>query len=293
MQRMIRYAKRLEANVAMNRIFPLLLVGVLSVIGSVARAQTIPIYYFDDQGIESKSQALMERTISLLNEQFPEQNFQITPVDPTVRYFGNQMSRPGLFFGDASQSILLEHQISLRPIAIIERTFNDQQSIRGAGVVAARADSGLDRLQDISGRTVGGVRGKPLLSWLAVTQAAADGGIGLDSAPSQIDWFATDQDVVRALVDGDVEMGVISSSVIEGMAASGELVMDDLVVVSPGPDVAERTEDFLFLSSTDVYPDYRLMAFESLESDLVRQVGAAILSLSASDLFPGEALQLG
>ena len=260
--------------------------------GGRAQAQVVPIYYFDDQGIEANSQRLMEKTLVQLGEQIPGHEFQITPIDPAVRGRTYLMSHPGLFFGDASQSLLLEQEIPLRPVAIIERRFQNQQGIRGAGVLIARADSGHKRFQDISRRVVGGVRGKPLLSWLAVSRAASSEGISLDSAPSQIEWFPTDQAVVRAVLDRDVELGVVSSSVIEGMSVRGELDMEELVVVTASPAVSSQRDDFPFWASTDLYPDYRLMAFESLPSELVRQIGATVFSVAAEELFPEEALQL-
>lgn len=264
-----------------------LLIGHLPVF-----ARVVPVYYSDNQGMEEGAQALMSRTVNVLNEQLPGLEFRVTRLNSTRGNAQNEAETPGLYFGDAAQTVRLEAVQSLRPVATVERHFEGQSTYQGGGVVLARAGSGFSTFADLPGQVVGGVEGAPLLSWVAVNRQAQDVGLDLLVAPSDLLMRSNDQAVVRAVLAGDADVGIVASGVLEGMVAAGDLAMTDVAILTPREQDSPVIEGFPFAVSTALYPEYRLMAFESLPNEVVRSVGAVLLSLDANALFPDDPMKL-
>ncbi len=88
--------------------------------------------------------------------------------------------------------------------------------------------------------------------------------------------FARQEDALLAAVHGEVDLAQVRTGLLEQMVSDGQLQADAYQVVLP-----QSFEGFPYQVSTRLYPEWPVMAMPHLDSDLQRQLAAALLALPA------------
>ena len=147
-----------------------------------------------------------------------------------------------------------------------------------AGVIissAARDD--IQDLADVRGKVIGTPSPSHLGGYRAQAYALFEAGIRLPDDVRRIVTLETHQDVVRAVLEGQVEVGFIRSGVLEKMLDRGEIRLADLHVIHPMQHVR-----FQMMASTRLYPEWPVFTLPHVPESLVRKVAAALFALEPS-----------
>lgn len=146
------------------------------------------------------------------------------------------------------------------------------------GVVIRRADrSDLVSLESLVGKRIA-IPGREYLGgYLSQVMLLKEHGIDLDDI--EFVSLGNPHDlIVQAVVSGEVDAGFIRTGILESLSASGSPVVDQIEVVEP-----RAHQDFPFITTTRLYPEWAIVAMPELDQNVARRLTAALLSLDSSD----------
>ncbi|NHA13399.1 PhnD/SsuA/transferrin family substrate-binding protein [Thioalkalivibrio sp. XN279] len=145
------------------------------------------------------------------------------------------------------------------------------------GVIFTRADNPrLSVLADLHGRRIAAASEASLGGFQMQVGEMLSHGL---KRPDRGDFLFTGMPhdaVVEAVISGQAEAGFVRTGLIESMVREGRLDAAALKVLDP-----QKLPGFPFLASTRLYPEWPLAAMPHSDSDLARQVAAALLDLDA------------
>ncbi|MEW6445018.1 MAG: diguanylate cyclase [Pseudomonadota bacterium] len=164
-------------------------------------------------------------------------------------------------------------------IATLVELDHGQPLYRLGGVMltrAARTDiAGLD---DVRGKIIGTPGLVNLGGYRAQAYELLRAGVTLPREARAIVQLGTHEAVVRAVVDGRVEVGFVRSGVLEKMRASGEVRADEVRVIRP-----LTHPGYPLIASTRLYPEWPVFALPHVDESVVRKVAAALFELEPDD----------
>jgi ABC-type phosphate/phosphonate transport system substrate-binding protein len=149
---------------------------------------------------------------------------------------------------------------------------------RFGGLIIVRADSDIEQLEDLRGRHV-----------TCVAFETAAGGCNfqvmhLREVGVTADQFATftetpsQDNIVLAVLNGDVDAGFIRTGQLERMVNEGTLLsVDELKVID------RRDGDYVHPHTTQLYPEWPFAAVAGTDPQLVDDVAAALLTIGQDD----------
>lgn len=146
------------------------------------------------------------------------------------------------------------------------------------GLIIARADSGIENIEDIRGKRVA-----------CVAFETAAGGCNFQVmhllergvTPDEFGSFSeisSQDNIVLAVLSGSEDVGFIRSGQLEKMLAEGTLIsLDEIQIVDRAND------DFYFPHTTRLYPEWPFAALAETDRSVVESVRKALLGLAADD----------
>ena len=140
------------------------------------------------------------------------------------------------------------------------------------GVVVARGDrDDLASLSDLKGKTVAAVSDSSLGGYRAQAMVLDQHGVRLPQDVKLLLTGMPHDNAVMAVLAGEADAGFARTGVIEAMIAEGRLDPSRIKVM------AERVmPEFPFALSTRLYPEWPFVALAQVDSQVARQVAAAL-----------------
>jgi diguanylate cyclase (GGDEF)-like protein len=172
----------------------------------------------------------------------------------------------------------LEVRHNVTRIATLINHVAGRTADRFGGVFFTLAErSDISTLKDIRGKKVGATARFSLGGWLMGLYTLRRSGIDPDTELASL-WFAnTHDEVVRAVLDGRADVGMVRTDTLERMAADGRVRLEDVKVLLPAgfkPDPF-----FPFLHSTELVPEWPFAKLKHTSDELARTVAAALLTM--------------
>ena len=147
-----------------------------------------------------------------------------------------------------------------------------------AGVIIAKKGSGITKASDLKGKKI-----------KAFNLEAGSGGYvfqvyhllqqGIDARkdfPEFKDAKKQDE-IVLAVALGLTDVGFVRSGLLESMAEENKIRLDQFVIID------QRKDDLKFIHSTDLYPEWFLVAAAKTDASLIKKVQAAAMNMKATD----------
>jgi len=214
-------------------------------------------------------------TATYLGRVIPGHDFEVVPldfaeVDPAVK-FGQVdfiLANPGIY-------VNLEVRYRISRIATLNNLAGTNANNVFGGVIFARRDRrDINSLDDLKGKRLMAVAVTSLggfqMSWREMRTRGLDPY--RDSA--SFSFGGIHDEVVRAVRDGRVEVGMIRTDILERMAAAGEINMDDFKVINP-----KVNPGFLLNRSTRLYPEWPFSKVLHTSNELAQRVAVALLNM--------------
>jgi two-component system sensor histidine kinase TtrS len=144
--------------------------------------------------------------------------------------------------------------------------------------IIARAGSGISHLGDARGRVVAAVDRNAFGGFQIAWREFENAGIDLftDAASLSFVGFPMDQ-VVRQVMDGQADIGIVRGGLVEQLVDEGTLERGALVVLNAGADYTHPDK-----ISTRLYPEWPFAAFATTPPELRDKVALALLQSSES-----------
>ncbi|MFP4252366.1 MAG: PAS domain S-box protein [Guyparkeria sp.] len=146
------------------------------------------------------------------------------------------------------------------------------------GVIIARRDAeDIEQLADLEGRRIAAPGERFLGGYQAPMFEALQVGIDLRES-AEFDFLGSHDAVVRAVLDGEAEVGFIRTGVLQELIDRGHVDPRKIKVIN-----RQRLGDYPYAVSTRLYPEWPLVAMPHVELSLERQIAAALFSLDVDD----------
>jgi ABC-type phosphate/phosphonate transport system substrate-binding protein len=142
-------------------------------------------------------------------------------------------------------------------------------------VLFVKAGSPIQTLQDVKGKRFMCVKKSSFGGYQMAQRELLKAGIDPEKDTSIFKEAGTHDKVVELVRDGIIEVGTVRTDTLERMAAEGKIKMADFVIIN------EQKDDFPFVRSTPLYPEWPMAMVGGTDPALGKQVGDALIALSA------------
>ncbi len=222
--------------------------------------------------------AQWQPTAESLAQAIANTEFQIVPL--SYEELDAEVAHQRLDFAltNPEHYVVLRNHHKLRPMATLSQRINGQVVTEFGSVIFSRAASSIKTLNDVAGKRVAAVGKNSLGGYLAGADILATHDIELsDPKVVSLNFLGVPHSrVVRAVLSGEADVGIVRTGVLEQMARSSQLDLAQLRVLNQQP--ATR---FPQLLSTDLYPEWPWAAMPHTPDHLTKAVLVALLQIPA------------
>ncbi len=215
-------------------------------------------------------------TAYYLTTQLPEYDFEIVPldfdeVDEAVRE--NKVDfilvNPGIY-------VNLEYKYRVSRLATMINLRGDDASYQSfGGVIFTRSDNnGIHKLEDVRGKSFMAVDATSLGGFQMAWREFNTKGINPYDDFSRLDFGGIHDDVVQSVIEGKVDVGTVRTDILERMASTGDLNLDDIRIINWQNDDA-----FPFRHSTRLYPEWPFSKVQHTSDALAKKVALALFQM--------------
>lgn len=224
----------------------------------------------------SKTLEMWTPTARYLSEKIPGYYFKIIPVtNDTVE---DSLSSGKAYFALLNPALYaeMESKYGISRIATLRNHRHSGPYTKFGALIITRADNNnIQTLQDLKGKSFMAVHPRAFGGWWMTWRKLKKEGIDPFTDFSRLEYSGFPQDrIVMAIKNGSVDAGTIRTDVLERMAASGSIKLDEFRVLNP-----QTTKDFPFAHSTQLYPEWPIAITHKTPNDLARHVGIALLNM--------------
>ncbi|NGX17323.1 EAL domain-containing protein [Wenzhouxiangella sp. XN24] len=260
------------------RILPWLIIGFLAAPFTSYADQTLNIGVF-----AYRDKAMLETRLTpvarYLGEALPRYDIRLLVLDQREIEAALLRHELDFLFTNPTHYITLrEHNALSGAVATLVNLESGVPVAALGGVVVARAGrSDVVDLASLQGKTVAITGRRYLGGYAAPMEALREAGID----PRRLDFVELGQphdNVVRAVLEGEVDAGFIRTGIIEHMISEGRLEADALQVVA-----RQDLPGFPFAVSTRLYPEWPFVALPHVDPQTARRLTAALLALEPGD----------
>ncbi|MCW8904984.1 PhnD/SsuA/transferrin family substrate-binding protein [Sedimenticola sp.] len=214
-------------------------------------------------------------TAIYLSRVVPGHDFEIIPldfaeVDPAVK-FGQVdfiLVNPGIY-------VNLEVRYRISRIATLNNLAGTNANNVFGGVIFTRSDrSDINTLDDLKGKSLMAVDVTSLGGFQMSWREMRTRGLDPYRDSSSFSFGGIHDEVVRAVRDGRVEVGMIRTDILERMAAANQIDIDDFKIINP-----KVNPGFLLNRSTRLYPEWPFSKVLHTSNELAQRVAVALLNM--------------
>ncbi|HEA25618.1 MAG TPA: PAS domain S-box protein [Ectothiorhodospiraceae bacterium] len=214
-------------------------------------------------------------TADYLTRQVQDHLFEIVPlnfdrVDPTVAAGEVDfiLVNPGIYV-----NLEVRHRVSR--VATLNNKIGGESHNQFGGVAFTRSDNrDIHRLADLRGTRFMAVDKTSLGGYQMIWGELMDIGIDPRQDLSSLSFGNTHDNVVMAVRNGEVDAGTVRTNILERMANSGQIDLAEFRVIAP-----ITTDNFPFLKSTHLYPEWPFSKVQHTSNKLAQQVAIALLNM--------------
>ena len=240
-----------------------LILVVSLVVSNAVIAEDIRIALRAHKGAQ-KGLEQWQATADYLSEKIPGYRFIMVPFENNSA-LNQAVSRGEFHFSLTNPAAAVEHKIryGAQPIATLVNKRQGKGYSRFGSVIFTRADrKDINELKDLKGKIFIGVDELGFGGWRVAWQELLKNDINPYADFKEVRFAGgKQQKVVYAVRDGNVDAGSVRTDMLERLAASGTINLDDFKVIGN-----KKTEGFPFLHSTELYPEWLFSSVRKMDS---------------------------
>ena len=243
-----------------------------------AAPQTITIGVLAKSG-EDIAVEKWSATADYLSATLPDFHFTIAPLGFKEIHEAVQQGRVDFVLTNPAFYVELEKLYGISRIAtLINQNLPGQQTTTFGGVIFTRADRhDINTIADLKGKSFMAVDSLSFGGWIVAWREFHQQALDPFTDFSSLRYAGTHEGAVRAVLAGTVDAGTARTDTLERMAETGEIRLEQLKILNQ-----QRQNNFPFLLSTALYPEWPMAAIKTTPDRLSRLVAGALMTMESN-----------
>ena len=213
-------------------------------------------------------------TIDYLDKKIKDHKFEIVPLSFEKLKQSVAKDEVDFVLTNTMYYVELEYLYGIsRIVTLKNETFDGKGITNFGGVILTRADSNIEKIEDIKNKKFGAVNMNSFGGWVMAQKELKGKGIGTDDF-SSFEFFGSHDNVVKAVKDKVVDAGTVRSDTLERMDRDNIIDIDDFKIISQ-----KNYQNFPYLVSTELYPEWPLAKLSSTSEKLANQVAVTLMMI--------------
>jgi phosphate/phosphite/phosphonate ABC transporter binding protein len=219
-------------------------------------------------------------TAEYLTTKIPDKTFMIIPLDFDGILSFVEFEKIDFILANPSIYVELENWYGVSRIATLENKRIGQFVTKLGGLIFCKADrKDIQTLNDLKGKTFMAAKQTSCGGWRAAFREFKEKGIDPYSDFKGIQFGGMHDTVVYAVRDGKVDAGTVRTDTLERMAMDGKIDVNTFRVIN---NKSGKYEDFPFILSTRLYPEWPFAKLKHISNELAEKVAIALLEMPAN-----------
>lgn len=228
-------------------------------------------------------------------QKYPQENnhFSIVPIgfneiDTIVE--NNQVD---FLIVNSNIYVYLEYTYDIGRIATLKKKVGDTEQVQFGGIIFTRANHpDIVDLSDINDNTtIAAVAENSLGGYLVQKgELLNNHDIDIDTFSQSPLFLENHKDVIKAILDGQADIGFVRTGTMEEMISDGDISSSDIRVLLDYSSDEDRiyhkhsdSREFPFAHSTDLYPEWPIAKLRSTSNELSERVATSLIEMNAED----------
>ncbi len=195
---------------------------------------------------------------------------KFTAIEPMVKN-----SKIDFLLANSAFYVGMEKEYQAKAIATLINSRQGKALKTFGGVILTTKDSPINSLKDIKGKKFMLVKFSSFGGGHMAWRLFLDNGINPKTDFASFIEGKKHDNVVLAVKNGVVDAGTVRSDTLERMEAEGKIKLSDFKIIH------QEKDNFPFVHSTRLYPEWPMAALEGTSPALVTKMAAALKSMSA------------
>lgn len=221
-----------------------------------------------------------DATAQYLSTQIPGYSFEIIPIDFKDIFETVATGKVDFILANSGYYVVLESQYGAQRITtLVNKHITGLAQKEFGGVLFTHIDNKdrFNTIEDIRDTSFGAVNKNSLGGWQMAWRELVEHDINKDKDLTSLRFFGTHDKVVYAVLNKDVEIGTVRTDTLERMALEEKIDLNKIHIIDP-----KSYENFPFLISTRLYPEWPLAKLKHTSDELSKQIAIALMQMSSS-----------
>jgi len=218
-------------------------------------------------------------TAKYLTDKIPGKTFVIVPLYFREIYPSVKKGEVDFILANSSFYVELENWYGVNRIATLKNKRIGRVVTKFGGLIFCKADrKDIQALNDLKGKIFMAAKETSLGGWRMALRELKEKGIDPYKDFKDIRFGGTHDMVVYAVRDGIVDVGTVRTDTLERIASDGKIDINTFRIIN---DQSGKHEDFPFIHSTRLYPEWPFARLKHTSDELAEKVAIAILEMPA------------
>lgn len=215
-------------------------------------------------------------TIDHLQSSVPQYEFKLIPIPPIeLNRIKELIARQEIDFVITQPAIYVDLELNFGISRILTMVKKGGLSEFGSTLIT-RSDSGIKAIEDLHGKTIGGVAKLGFGGWLVGYKEMLDHGFDPYKDAKEVKFLGDQPKEIQAVLDRVVDVVVIRTGMLEKFSASNRININDFRVLAP-----KNYPGFPLVVSSELYPEWAFAKTRNSTNELSKAVALSLLSLES------------
>ncbi len=216
-------------------------------------------------------------TANYLTQEIPGYTFEIVPIAFKGIFDAVKNKEVSFMLANSGFYVVLEHDYGAQRITtLVNKHVTGVTQKEFGGVIFTHIDNKerFNTLKSIQGSHFGAVNEKSLGGWQMAWRELVEHGIDRDDDFASLSFKGTHDKVVHAVLSKEIDVGTVRTDTLERMALENKIDLNKVHIIN-----AMKYDDFPFLISTKLYPEWPMARLRHTPDELSKQVAIALMKM--------------
>ncbi len=248
------------------------LIFLLLVSATLLEAKTWKIGVLAKRGAKKAMEQWIPMSL-YLTENIPGEEFVIQPLSFEEVRTSTEAGSIDFLLTNSSYYVELNKKYGAQAIVTMVNSTQGKGMKQFGGVLLVKADSPINTFADIKGKKFAAVNPSSFGGYQMAAALLKENGIDCGQDFSEVMFMKTHDAVAMSVLSGKADIGTVRTDTLERMEKEGKLKVSDFKIINP------QTDDFPFVRSTILYPEWLLAKIKATPDDIAAKVKQTLMDM--------------